>query len=270
MRKIISRNFVNTVSSLKRTTETQVWEPKVPEVVSLSNGALVTEHGVEKSAFEAFFEKMETPSYCGYKWELVNNNVVIFDIANTPHEKAAGAFDFVLIRELILGGWEDDLLLSRSSKFVNPDPKCSNWQPDSSFVPNQRRGVMGSFDELSPYPTMVLEIASSETETHVIDKAREYLGPKTDIQIVIVLLIRPDERGADRLQALKFERGPGQYMPCWKCSFADPVCTQAGDPMFRLQIPVNLLFDNAPIPAALAGRTNVELDLFLWTKRLVY
>jgi hypothetical protein len=74
-------------------------------------------------------------------------------------------------------------------------------------------------------------------------------------------MIRPDVRGADRLQAMKFERGPGQSRPSWKCSFADPVCTQADDPMFRLLNPVNL-FDNAPIPAALVGRTNVELDFF--------
>jgi hypothetical protein len=57
------------------------------------------------------------------------------------------------------------LRLAGSSKIVNPDPVGNQ-----TFVSNQRLGVMGSSDESSPYPTMVLENASSETETHVIDK----------------------------------------------------------------------------------------------------
>ena len=257
---------------MKQMNETQslLWVPKIQEVVNLSNGAFVAERGVEKSSFEAFFSKEEASSYCDYKWELVNNNVVIFNFANSPHHKAARAFDSLVFLETIRGGWEFDLMCYGSTKFVNPDPKYSNWEPASSFVPRQRQGIMGSNDQLVPYPTMVLEIASSETERHAIDKARMFLGSKTEIQIVIVLLIRPKENGADCLQALKFERGPGQNSPCWKRSFADPVCSGPGDPMFRLPLPVKLLFDRSPVPAALAGnlKTNVELDLFLWKKYL--
>ncbi len=109
---------------------------------------------------------------------------------------------------------------------------------------------------------MVLEVATSETKAHVFEKARKYFGPKTAIQIVLVLLVRPDLNGADRLQALKFERG--QQNPCWQRSFADPVCSQAGDASFVLPLPVSLLFENAPTPAALAGKPHVELDLFAW------
>ena len=226
LRKSISRKFISTVFSMKQMNETQslLWVPKIQEVVNLSNGAFVAERGVEKSSFEAFFSKEEASSYCDYKWELVNNNVVIFNFANSPHHKAARAFDSLVFLETIRGGWEFDLMCYGSTKFVNPDPKYSNWEPASSFVPRQRQGIMGSNDQLVPYPTMVLEIASSETERHAIDKARMFLGSKTEIQIVIVLLIRPKENGADCLQALKFKRGPGQNSPCWKRSFAGILC----------------------------------------------
>ena len=73
-------------------TRAHVWAPIVPRVVDLSNGSLVTEHGVEKSAFEDFFSKIESSSYRGYKWELVDNNVVIYDVVDMPHEKAAQCF----------------------------------------------------------------------------------------------------------------------------------------------------------------------------------
>ena len=252
--------------TMMRKTDSKTWAPIVPKVVDLSNGSLVTEHGVEKSEFEDFFSKIESSSYFGYKWELVDNNVVIYDMVDMPHEKAASAFEFVITREALLGGWDDYLQFGGSGKLKNSAPNDSNWQPDNSYFPAQRRGPIGSYDETTRFPTMVLEVATSESDEHVFSKAHKYLGPSTTIQIVVVLLVRPKLSGADRLQVLKFERG--QQNPCWQRSFEDPVCTRAGDPAFRLPISVHLLFDNAPIPVALAGGPTVELDLYLWKKRL--
>jgi hypothetical protein len=258
---------ISTGPTMMTKAETQlVWSPTVPNVVDLSKGALVTDYGVEKSAYEAFFSKIESSSYCGYKWELVDNRVFIYDMVDMPHEKAAGAFDGVMVEEALLGGWRDQLHSGGSGQLKNPDPKDSNWQPDCSYFPDQRQGPMGSNDESTPYPTMVLEVATSEDDDHVIAKAHKYLTQNTTIQIVLVLLIRPKKNGPDRLKVLQFERG--RQNPCWQCSFADPLCTRAGSPSFILQLPVNLMFDNAPIPVALAGKLNLELDLFLWKKKL--
>ena len=93
---------------------------------------------------------------------------------------------------------------------------------------------------------MVLEVAVHESYAHAKGKALKYLGPDTAVQIVVVLLVRPALRGADRLQALSFERG--QASPSWQRSFADPACSRAGDPSFALRLPVRLLFDCAPMP----------------------
>lgn len=252
--------------AMMKKADSKPWTPIVPKVVDFSYGPLVTEHGVEKSAFEEFFSKIESPSYCGYKWELVDNNVVIYDMVDVPHEEAAEAFNYMITQEAVLGGWGAYLRYLRSSRLKNPAPSGSNWEPDNAYLPTNRAGPIGSFDESARYPTMVLEVAISESDDHVVDKAQKYLDPKTTIQIVLVLLVRPKLEGADRLQVFKFERG--QQNPCWRCSFADPVCTQPNDPAFRLPIPIRLLFENAPPPPALAGRTNIELDLFIWKTRM--
>ena len=230
----------------------------MPTRVDLSQGAQLVEQGVQKCAFETFFAKLDKSSYYGYKWELINNTVFIYDMTDTPHEKAVGAFDGAFRDVAVQGGWLRDIVNIRSARLINLDyPGDSNWEPDCSFVPNTRRGRVGSNDKLLPYPTLVVEVATSETNDHVISKAHKYLGPNTAIQIVVVFLIRPDDPGADRLRVLKFERG--QQNPCWQCSFADPVCMSAGDSAFRLQLPVGLLFENARPPSALAGKAFVDL-----------
>ncbi len=246
-------------------TAAQTWTPSVPKVVDLSQGAILTESDVQKSEFENFFAKLEEPYFHGYMWELIDNNVFIYDVADSPHEKAAGAFDGAFRDVAVQGGWIDYIVNTRSMELINPDsPNDSNWRPDGSFLPIGRLGPMGSRDKKVRYPTLVVEVASSETTNHVISKVHKYLGPNTTIQIVVVFLIRPDEKSpADRLQVQNFERG--QPNP-WVCSVGNPLCMKAGDPAFRLKLPVGLLFNSARLPPALLGKDNseLELDLFRW------
>jgi Uma2 family endonuclease len=256
---------VLTFSVKKQRTAAQAWAPTVPKGINLSQGALATEYGVHKSTFESFFARLEQSSYLGYKWELINNTVFIYERVESLHELATGAFDSAFRDLASEGGWKSDIHSTRSMELINPDqPQDSNWQPDSSFLPKNRRSPVGSHDKLHPYPTLIVEIAVSETNDHVISQAHKYLGPNTAVEIVLVLLIRPkDPTAVDRLKVLKFERG--RRNPCWECSFADPACMSPGDPAFRLKLPVKLLFDSAArMPPALIGRSNVELDLFRW------
>ncbi len=88
----------------------------------------------------------------------------------------------------VRGGCNGFIKNTGSTELINPDsPKDSNWQPDGSFRPINRLGPMGSkdekcryatLDEKCRYPTLVVEVASSETDDHVISKARKYLGPR--------------------------------------------------------------------------------------------
>ncbi len=61
----------------KKSTESQIWVPKLPKKFDLSHGAILTEAGVTKDAYEAFFAKQETSSYAGYKWDIMDNKVYI-------------------------------------------------------------------------------------------------------------------------------------------------------------------------------------------------
>jgi hypothetical protein len=251
--------------------KTQLWSPTLPKVVDLSKRELVIDRGIPKSAFEAFSSDREASSYCGYKWELVDNNVRIYDRVDLPvlpHERGSRAFDAVVRDASREGGWS--IRNDGSGKLINLASDASNWQPDSSFYPSARQGQAGSVDKSAPYPTMVLEVASPESDSHVMIKAQSHLGISA-VQIVVVLLIRPSLIGAHRLQVLKYERGQqNPQVPCWERSFADPLCTRAEDCSFMLPLPFCFLFDNAPVPAALVGKSNIELgDLqrfHLWKK----
>jgi hypothetical protein len=165
---------IPTVSAKMQRTQAQTWAPTVPTRVDLSQGAQLVEQGVQKCAFENFFAKLDKSSYSGYKWELINNTVFIYDMTDTPHEKAVGAFDGAFRDVAVQGGWLRDIVNIRSARLINPDnPGDSNWEPDCSFVPNTRRGRVGSNDKLLPYPMLVVEVATSETNDHVISKAQK-------------------------------------------------------------------------------------------------
>ncbi len=59
---------------------------------------------------------------------------------------------------------------------------------------------------------MVLEVASSESDEHVFSIAHKYLGPRTAIQIVFVLLFRPKLIGANRLECFAVALGYRIYI----------------------------------------------------------
>ena len=95
------------------------------------------------------------------------------------------------------------------------------------------------------------------------EEGQAFLSHGTSIQIVIIILIRPEIEGAGSLQIWKLQRdGLDMHL-----ELGNPNCTVADDPGFQLRLPVRLLFDDAPIPPALVGVENVLLDLFAWKRR---
>ena len=91
------------------------------------------------------------------------------------------------------------------------------------------------------------------------------LAPDTTIQIVVVIVIRSDRPGPDSLELFKLQRDRlDQHF-----ELGNPNCTVPGDPSFELHLPVRLLFDDAPIPPALAGCGNIVMDLFSWKSRFL-
>jgi Uma2 family endonuclease len=225
----------------------------------------LTEHGVTRDQFEDFFGKLEAHSYEGFKWEWRKGEVLIYEVVGMPHEAAAHNFNFQFCTASMAEGYGRALRMIGSTRLRNPDPNESNWEPDCSYAPVARNGPFGDLEHLTPYPTMVVEVASSETDNHVLKKGRAYLSWGTTIQIVVIILIRPDLEGADTLQVWKFQRDrTDQHF-----RLGDPNCIAMGDPNFQLRLPVRLLFDDAPIPPALVGVENVLFDLFSFKREFL-
>ena len=144
-------------------TGNQIWTPKLPQKVYLSHDLVLTDVGVTSETFKAFFAQEKTSSYKGFKWEMIDNNVYIYDTVDSPHELAIGTVDHTHLNVANHGGWgrlrRDSLL--RSSRLANPGSNKSDWETDSSYLPVLSTGPVGSSDKHLPYPTLVLEVAKS-------------------------------------------------------------------------------------------------------------
>jgi hypothetical protein len=237
------------------------WCPLVPKVkVELPYS---TESGISKEQFEDFFGKLERQRYEGFYWEWSNGTVTMYEYASTKHGFAARSFDIELGFSAFTGGWERSLTFLGTGRLKNPNQYESNWEPDGAYKVKGRNGPVGHVDYPTPYPTVVLEVACLEPTIHVMNKGRALLSPDTTIQIVIIILIRPEIQGKGSLQLWKLQRdGLDVHF-----ELGNPNCTVEGDPDFQLRLPVRLLFDDAPIPPALVGVENVLLDLFAWKRR---
>ncbi len=152
------KSNTHSVSEKMQKPTAQTWAPTVPKVVDLSQGAHVSERGVQKCEFEKFFAKIEQFHYHEYMWELIDNNVLIYDRTDSRHEKAFGAFDGVFRDFSVLGDWKDQSFNAGSMELINQDsPKDSKWRPDSSFDPTNRLGPIGRTDKTCCYPSLVVE-----------------------------------------------------------------------------------------------------------------
>ena len=165
----------------------------------------------------------------------------------------------------LVGGWDRALRAIGSTRLRNPDPEESNWEADCAYLPRGRDGPLGDVGNSMPYPSLVVEVASSESTEHVLNKGWTLLSHGTTIQIVVIILIRPHTVGAQSLQLWKLQRDRLDV----HYEMGDPNCTVPGDPNFQLRLPVRLLFEGAPIPPALVEVENMVLDLFAWKSRFL-
>ena len=262
MRKI---NTYSLTSKCSESSDSNArWSPTVPRDVDFWQTEMpyLIEDGISKEQFEGFFCDLEVHAYEGFKWEWSEGRVWIYELVGQPHERASRAFEREINSQGAHGGWADSLSYNGSSRLINPNPNESNWEPDCSYLPERRNGPPGDVDGLDPYPTMVLEAATSETTQHVLNKVTSYLSPGTTIQVVIVIEVRRTIEGAGSLQLWKFQRDRSDL----HFELGDPNCTMSNDPRFQLALPVHLLYDNAPIPPSLVGVENVVLDLFAWKR----
>ncbi|KAJ3052599.1 hypothetical protein HK097_006002 [Rhizophlyctis rosea] len=98
----------------------------------------------------------------------------------------------------------------------------------------------------------------------------------TDTELVLLVKIYPPSQGDTangtfRLRVALYQRPPLSLIGEWEAgtrqadNWAVPPLTGPQDPTYQLSIPLNKLYDGAPIPA---GMTNMQtLDIDLWELR---
>jgi hypothetical protein len=125
------------------------------------------------------------------------------------------------------------------------------------------------------WPNIIVEVAFSETEEHVLAKAEEWLNtaqnPDHGVQQVIVIKLEYPglTDGHRRMKAWRYERGADDN-PVQEIEFGnhgpDNGATQPGIPGMQLHIPISSLYLPLPVPDGVGEA--LALDLFHIRRRV--
>jgi hypothetical protein len=140
---------------------------------------------------------------CPGRFEFRNGEVWIYEFVNHPaHEAAAG----VIVKKVtfaLIG--VDDLFTTGASPSVDNALAQFVYEPDGFIWPKGK--VTVGVRELTP--NVVIEVAFSETQPHVLAKAAAWIGHGFTVQQVIVIKIGANARvgGGRTMRAWSFVRG---------------------------------------------------------------
>jgi len=156
-------------------------------------------------------------------------------------------------------------------------------QGDNGFIPyNLPRPAMNAADaEGNAWPTLVVEVAYSESLPHAQNKALTFwLGANTTVQDVLVFKIfNQYANGTRRLRVQLFSRGAAAN-PVHDIDFGTggttdnaavpvPPCNALGIAAYQIPLSIARLFNGVAIPATLAGIAAINLDLF-WVQQIIF
>lgn len=174
----------------------------------------------------------------------------------------------------------------------------SAYDPDVSVTPPGRPRPplgQGCNSNNDPYPTVVFEIADSQSTPNVCSKVRMYFSARTSIRIVILIKrFGVHLNGTRALLAMVFNRGTlNPLIPTQTISFGSaplatsiinflmtnmgvtlqnftglgfgnpphPPCTSLGLPLYQLHLPAIEIFEGVPggVPAGIPAIWNIDL-----------
>jgi hypothetical protein len=165
--------------------------------------AVLVAKGVD---YDAYLRNSLTDDFaCSGRLEYKNGEVWIYEFTNHPaHEAAAGEIVGQCIEVLSLNHVRPLFSTGASPSFDNNVAQLV-FEPDGFVKPRGR--VTGLVRD--PNPNVVVEVAFSETEPHVLAKAAAWIGPGFTVQQVIVIKIgaRPRVGGGRTMRALSYVRG---------------------------------------------------------------
>lgn len=136
-------------------------------------------------------------------------------------------------------------------------------QPDASWKPTAVAAGL---------PTVVLEVASSQTLQYVRATAQAYLAAGVRLVVIIKLhplVVRPGGLGNARPLLCELWQSGALANPVFTVQFGDvledggvpnPLCAAAAMPVFGLQLPAAEVFHGAAVPVGVGA--NIIVDLF--------
>ncbi|CAG8725541.1 35793_t:CDS:2, partial [Gigaspora margarita] len=152
-------------------------------------------------------------------WEWINGNVYVYELPLGPHETCSRAIDRAICSED--RQWTLINLGSTRTKADNMGKEA-----DGSFIPKHKPNINSNgrdgSDSHKPWPNLAIEVALSETETHLLDVVKNYwLSPGRAHDAIAVKLV-PSDKIVSRIKVWHFctdNRTLGELVPVTEFGF---------------------------------------------------
>jgi hypothetical protein len=205
------------------------------------------------------------------RWEFKDGKVWIYELPNAAHDRAAG--QVVMGFMMQMGEHFRDIISAASPRCDNNANKWS-YEPDGSLTVWGCRPGRGHADaadsEGNRWPNIIVEVAYTESETHVRARAMDWLETATDpnngVQQVIVIKIGADvcADGTRTMRAFRYARGatenPVQTIEFGNDGHDNNGATAVDSPGMQLLIPKASVYRPNDPPADLPD--DLVVDLF--------
>ncbi|KAF9090481.1 hypothetical protein BGX27_002252, partial [Mortierella sp. AM989] len=219
---------------------------------------------------------------------LVDGNVIAYEISLRPHTAVAGRIHSLLARwdagdDLAIGGDLDVVL--EVNAILKPDLYIQPWRRPA---PPQGQGA----DSIgNAFPTMIVEIATSQGLSGVHAKVAHWFPPRTTIQLCLIIKIwRPRGYNTLAMVVLRYHRtNNNPLIPTTAISFGTAAldhqalqvlqgvvagnqvtgvgfcgvpCSEAAIPVYQMTLPAALIYNGDPQGVPEANALGFGLDLW--------
>ncbi|CAG8518738.1 1483_t:CDS:2 [Acaulospora morrowiae] len=142
--------------------------------------------GVTLDEYERRSDKFNVRGY----WEWVDYKVIIYELPSKPHETLIGAIISEIVEKCLPVKRTDASIGNLGAIRTRADN--SGKEADACFRPSKPRvrPPNGCDEQDEPWPNLVVEVAHSESEEHVLEKVKDYwLGNLSRVHDAIVVKI---------------------------------------------------------------------------------
>ncbi|RIA91716.1 hypothetical protein C1645_108299 [Glomus cerebriforme] len=149
---------------------------------------LVLERGVKFNQFANRVEKIKARRFFDYR----NGTVTLIELPNGEHERAHGEFTKRFMSAFNNATAQDDVDNCGAKSLYSNIQTGEYEEPDACFTPVRLQDPLNQAlnpcdKNGNPWPTIIFEVASSETLKHVTDKINNYwLAPNRCEDVIVI------------------------------------------------------------------------------------